>query len=59
MELTTPTTEVILAQCQKSTLVKTRIQSAIYFLESESIKVKKNVIFQANDLLYKTNYQIL
>lgn len=42
MELTTPTTEVTLTQCQKPTPVKARIQGAIDFLESESIKRKKS-----------------
>ena len=48
-----------LAQCQKPTLVKTKIQGAIDFLESKDIKEKKNAVFQANNVLRKTDYRIL
>ena len=41
MESTTPTTEVTLAQCQKPTPDKARIDDVIDFLESEGMKGKK------------------
>lgn len=41
MEPTTPTTEVTLAECQKPTPVKARIQGAIDFVESKGIKKEK------------------
>ena len=59
MDPTTPTTEVTLAQCQKPTPVKARIQGAIDFLESEGIKGKKNAVFQVNDVSRRTGYRIL
>ncbi len=59
MEPTTPTTEVTLAQCQKPTPVKVRIQGAIDFLESEGIKEKKRAVFLANGVFRKTGYWIL
>lgn len=59
MELITPTTEEILAQYQKPTLVNARIQGAINFLKNKSIKEKKSAIFQVNSILRKTSYQIL
>lgn len=40
-----PTTEVILAKCQKSTLIKARIQDVIDFLKGKDIKRKKNMVF--------------
>ncbi len=40
-----PTTEVTLAQCQKPTPVKARIQGAIDFLENKGIKGKKSAVF--------------
>ena len=48
-----------LAQCQKPTPVKARIQGAIDFLESEGIKGKKNAVFQVNDVSRRTGYRIL
>lgn len=51
-----PTTEVTLAQYQKLTSIKARIQRSIDFLESKDIKKKKNAIFQVNGILCKINY---
>lgn len=56
MEPTSLTTEVTLAQYQKPTPVKARIQDTIDFLKSKSIKEKKNMVFQVNNILCKTNY---
>lgn len=46
MELIMPITKVILAQYQKTILVKARIQEAINFLKSKSIKEKKTRFFK-------------
>ena len=59
MEPTTLTNEVTLAQYQKPTPVKARIQGAIDFLESEGIKGRKSAVFRANGVSRRTGYRIL
>lgn len=51
-----PDIKVILALCQKSTLVKAKIQGIIDFLKNKSIKKKKNIILQANNISSRISY---
>lgn len=44
MNLITPTTEGILAQCKKPIPLQARIEGVIDFLKSENIKGKKNAV---------------
>ena len=59
MDDNTPTTDVVSKYCQKTTLIKVRIQGAVNFLEKKGIRVLNKDIFCANCVFYATGYKIL
>ena len=54
-----PTTDVVSEYCQKTTLIKARIQGAVDFLEKKEIKGLNKDVFRANDVSHATGYRIL
>lgn len=55
----TPTTDDVPAFCQKTTLVKTRIQGTVDFFKSKEIKTKKEAIFYYNKIFLIIKFKIL
>ena len=59
MSSSTPTTNEVIAYCQKTTPIRARIQGAIDFLEKKGIKGLNEDVFWSSGVSHATGYRIL
>lgn len=52
----TPTNDIVFEYCQKTTLIKARVQDTINFLEKKRIKNLNKDVFCKNSISHTTRY---